>query len=141
VAQDAKNAVSTATGAAKEQLVAATTTTKTVTQPAKTVTEPARTQTVTRTETTTLPGNTTTISSHTTSVKVNPTTTSDKESSGSIPAWGWVLIGVGAVLLVVAIFMIGRSRGARARDAAAASGPSRPPDAGVPPRGPPNDPI
>jgi D-alanyl-D-alanine carboxypeptidase len=141
VAQDAKKAVSTATGAAKEQLAAATitTTTETVTQPAKTVTEPtktvtkpARTQTVTRTETTTVHSNTTTVK--------EPTTTSGNKSSG-IPGWGWALIGAGAVLLVVAIFMIGRSRGAQAREATSATDPSRPPDSAMPPRGPPEDPI
>jgi hypothetical protein len=143
VAQKAENAASTATGAAKEKLVAATTTTttETVTQPAETVTQPARTQTVTRTETTTVPGNTTSIQSNTTSVKVSPTTTSGKQSSGGIPSWGWMLIGAGAALLLVAIFMIGRARGARARDAAGATAPSRPPDSAMPPRGPPEDPI
>ena len=48
------------------------------------------------------------------------------ESSGGIPAWAWVLIGAGAVLLVVAIFMIGRSRGTRARDATDPARPDRP---------------
>ena len=142
VAQDAKNAVSTATGAAKEQLAAATTTTttetvtrpaETVTQPTKTVTKPARTQTVTRTETTTVHSNTTTVK--------EPTTTSGKESSGGIPGWGWALIGAGAVLLVVAIFMIGRSRGARTPEATTTADPNRPPDSAMPPRGPPEDPI
>ena len=137
VAQNAKNAGSTATGAAKEELAAATTTTTT-----ETVTQPAQTQTVTRTETTTVPGNTTSIQSNTTSVQVSPTTTtSGNQSSGGIPSWGWVLIGAGAVLLVVAIFMTGRARGARARDATSATGPSRPPDSAMPPRGPPEDPI
>jgi predicted membrane-bound mannosyltransferase len=143
VAQDAKNAASTATGAAKEKLAAATTTTatatstqpaETVTQPGNTVTQPARTQTITRTETTTVHSNTTT-------VKESPTTTSGKESGGGIPSWGWALIGAGAVLLVVAIFMIGRSRGTRARDATAPPGPSDRPDSAMPPRGPPEDPI
>ena len=138
VAQKAENAASTATGAAKEKLAAATTTTTTSTE---TVTQPARTQTVTRTETTTAPGKTTSIQSHTTSVQVSPTTTSGSQSSGGIPSWGWVLIGAGAVLLVLAIFMIGRSRGARARETAGAADPSRPPDSAMPPRGPPEDPI
>ncbi|HEV7173974.1 MAG TPA: hypothetical protein VGN29_00705 [Solirubrobacteraceae bacterium] len=142
VAQDAKKAVSTATGAAKEQLAAATTTTttetvtqpaETVTQPTKTITKPARTQTVTRTETTTVHSNTTTVK--------EPTTTSGNQSSGGIPAWGWALIGAGAVLLIVAIFMIGRSRGARARETTTAADPSRPSDSAMPPRGPPEDPI
>jgi hypothetical protein len=142
VAQDAKNAVSTATGAAKEQLVAATTTTttetvtqpaETVTQPTKTVTKPARTHTVTRTETTTVHSNTTTVK--------EPTTTSGNQSSGGIPSWAWALIGAGAVLLVVAIFMIGRSRGAQAREAPTTADPSRPPESALPPRGPPEDPI
>jgi cobalamin biosynthesis Mg chelatase CobN len=128
----------------KEKLVAATTTTetRTVTEPARTVTTPARTETVTKTKTTTAPGRTTTVQSNTTTVEIKPTTTtSGKQSSGGIPAWGWVLIGAGAVLLVVAIFMIGRTRGARARDANGARDPSRPPQSAIPPRGPPDDPI
>ncbi|MGZ4180967.1 MAG: hypothetical protein ACXVUL_09850 [Solirubrobacteraceae bacterium] len=144
VAQKAENVASTATGAVKGKLAAATTTTttETVTQPAETVTEPARTRTVTRTETTTVPGKTTSIQSNTTSVQVSPTTaTSGKQSSGGIPSWGWVLIGAGAALLVVAIFMIGRARGAPAREARGEAGPSRPPDSAMPPRGPPEDPI
>jgi hypothetical protein len=124
-------------------LVAATTTTttetvtqpaETVTRPAKTVTQPAQTQTVRSTKTTTVLGNTT-------SVQVSPTTTSPKQSNGGIPSWGWALIGAGAVLLVVAIFMIGRARGARARDTTGPAEPSRPPDSAMPPRGPPEDPI
>ncbi len=130
-------------GQVKEKLVANTTTTKTqtVTEPARTVTAPGRTETVTKTETATAPGRTTTIQSNTTTVKVTPTTASAEESSGGLPAWAWVLIGAGAVLLVVAIFMIGRSRGTRARDATAPPGSTGPPDSAMPPRGPPEDPI
>jgi cytoskeletal protein RodZ len=130
-------------GQVKEKLVADTTTTETqtVTEPARTVTTPARTDTVTKTETTTAPGRTTTIQSNTTTVKVTPTTASAKQSSGDIPAWAWVLIGAGAVLLVVAVFMIGRSRGARARDTAGPTTPTHPSDSAMPPRGPPEDPI
>jgi hypothetical protein len=60
------------------------------------------------------------------------------------------LIGAGAVLLVVAIFMIGRSHGQRHRDTGPggrATEPVRPgPGSGwdqptAPPRGPPEDPI
>jgi hypothetical protein len=128
----------------KEKLVAATTTTetRTVTEPARTVTTPARTETVTKTKTTTAPGRTTTLQSNTTTVEVKPTsTTSGTQSSGGIPGWAWVLIGAGAVLLVVAIFMIGRTRGAQARDADGARDPSRPSDSAMRPGGPPEDPI
>jgi hypothetical protein len=104
---------------------------QTVTRPAKTVTEPAQTQTVTRTETTTI--------QRTSTVQSTPTTAT--KSSGGIPSWGWALIGAGAVLLVVAIFMIGRSRGAQAREAPTTADPSRPPESALPPRGPPEDPI
>ncbi|MGZ4185115.1 MAG: hypothetical protein ACXVUE_18960 [Solirubrobacteraceae bacterium] len=126
----------------KAKLAADTTTTetKTVTEPARTVTTPARTETKTVTE----PGRTTTIESHTTTVAVKPTTsTTGQGSSGGIPSWGWILIGAGAVLLVVAIFMIGRSHGERRRDI----GPARPGPRSdrdqppAPPRGPPQDPI
>jgi hypothetical protein len=129
----------------KATLAADTTTTetKTVTEPARTVTTPARTETKTVTE----PGRTTTIESHTTTVAVKPTTsTTAAGSSGGLPGWAWVLIGAGAVLLVVAIFMIGRSHGERRRD----TGPARPDRPGpgtgwdqppAPPREPPEDPI
>lgn len=137
---------------AKEKLALAadTTTTETVTEPARTVTAPARTETVTKTETKTAPGRTTTIQSNTTTVKVNPTTsTNGGESSGGIPSWAWVLIGAGAVVLVVAIFMLGRTHGARSRDATGAppapGGPydprTGPYDPRTPPSGPPEDPI
>jgi hypothetical protein len=120
------------------KLVADTTTTetRTVTEPARTVTEPARTETRTVTE----PGRTTTIESHTTTVAVKPTTSTSGKSSSGIPGWGWVLIGAGAVLLVVAIFMIGRRHGERGRDPQPypRSVPDQPP---APPRGPPEDPI
>ena len=130
---------------AKEKLALAadTTTTETVTEPVRTVTAPTRTQTVTKTETTTAPGKTTTIQSNTTSVKVNPTTsTNGGGSSGGIPSWAWVLIGAGAVVLVVAIFMLGRTHGARARDATGAPpAPGDPYDPRTPRSGPPEDPI
>jgi hypothetical protein len=123
-----------------------TTETKTVTEPARTVTAPARTETVTNTETKTEPGKTTTIESHTTTVAVKPTSTNGGGSSGGIPGWGWVLIGAGAVLLAVAVFMIGRSHGQRSRDAQPAYPADRAPGSGwdqppTPPRGPPEDPI
>jgi hypothetical protein len=128
------------TQATKKLTLAADTTTtetQTVTEPAKTVTTPARTETVTKTKTTTTPGKTTTIHSATT-VAVKPT--SGGESSGGIPSWAWVLIGAGAVLLAVAIFMLGHTRGQRRRDEGPPprSGSNQPP---APPRGPPEDPI
>jgi hypothetical protein len=51
-----------------------------------------------------------------------------------------VLIGAGAVLLAVAIFMIGRTHGQRRRDVQPSPGSAsyQPP---TPPRGPPEDPI
>ena len=120
------------------KLVADTTTTetKTVTEPSRTVTTPARTETKTITE----PGRTTTIESHTTTVAVKPTTSTSGNSSSGMPAWGWALIGAGVVLLVVAIFMIGRRHGERGRDPQPypRSVTDQPP---APPRGPPEDPI
>jgi hypothetical protein len=134
----------------KEKLVLAadttTTETQTVTEPARTVTAPARTETVTKTETKTEPGKTTTIESHTTTVAVKPTSTNGGGSSGGIPGWGWVLIGAGAVLLAVAVFMIGRSHGQRGRDTGSAYPAGHAPGSDwdqprTPPRGPPEDPI
>src|ERR1700760_1469811 len=120
------------------KLVADTTTTQTRTNtaPARTVTTPARTETKTVTE----PGRTTTIESHTTTVAAKPTTSTSGGSSGDIPSWAWVLIGAGAVALVVAIFMMGRTHGQRRRDAQPSPGyaSDQPPR---PTRGPPQDPI
>lgn len=78
----------------------------------KTVTEPARTDTVTETSTEQSSSNTPSVSHHT-SVQVTPVagTTSEQSSGSGMPAWGWVLIGVGAVLAAVAIFMVGRHSG------------------------------
>ncbi len=79
----------------------------------QTVTEPARTDTVTETSTEQAPSNGATVSHHTASVQVTPVaaTTSGQSSGSGLPAWGWVLIGIGAVLAAVAIFMIGRHSG------------------------------
>lgn len=78
----------------------------------RTITEPARTDTVTETSTAQSPGNTTSITNRTATVQVSPAsdTSSEQSSSGGLPAWGWVLIGVGAVLLGLVMFMLGRHR-------------------------------
>jgi hypothetical protein len=65
-----------------------------------------------------------------------------------VPAWVWVLIGLAAIGVAIAVYMIGRSNGARSeyeaqqRAAAAAGAPTayrrRPGD--VPPRRPPPPP-
>ena len=78
----------------------------------KTITEPARTDTVTETRTAQPPGNTTSITNRTTTVQVSPssTTGSEQSSSSGLPAWGWVLIGLGVVLIALVMFMLGRHR-------------------------------
>lgn len=94
---------------------AATTTSTTV--DTATSTPPPPTTTVNHTVTVSAPP-TTTVSqtTHTSSVTINPTTTTTSTSSGSasgVPWWGWALIGLGAVVLLVGVFAFGRrsSRG------------------------------
>src|SRR6516164_2917989 len=72
----------------------------------RTITEPATTDTVTETRTEQSPGNTT---NRTATVQVTPsdTTSSDSSSSG-LEWWGWALIGLGAVVIGLVMFMVGR---------------------------------
>ena len=75
----------------------------------QTVTEPARTDTVTETRTEQPPGDTTNRT-----VQVTPaTTTTDQSSSSGLPWWGWALIGLGAVVIGLVMFMAGRHRSSR----------------------------
>jgi len=75
----------------------------------KTITEPARTDTVTETSTAQPPGNTTNRT-----VQVTPaTTTTDQSSTSGLPWWGWALIGLGAVVIGLLMFMAGRHRSNR----------------------------
>ena len=92
----------------------------------RTVTEPAKTDTVTETRTAQSPGGSTSITNRTATVQVSPTssTSSEQSNSGGLPAWGWVLIGVGAVVLGLVMFMLGRHR---------SSPPSGPPGTPRPP--------
>lgn len=92
---------------------AQTTTTATDTTPARTetrtVTGPEQTTTVTETSTES-PGNTS-ITNRTATVQVTPvsgTATGDQSDSSGLPAWAWVLIGLGAVLIGLVMFLIGR---------------------------------
>jgi amino acid transporter len=59
------------------------------------------------------PGNTTSITNRTATVQVTPATTESSSSTG-LPAWGWVLIGLGAVLIGLVMFMLGRHRSSAA---------------------------
>jgi cytoskeletal protein RodZ len=110
-----------------------TTTTPTTTE-TRTVTVP--TQTVTRTETVKAAPTTTSVANKTTSVQVTPATTTSttgKSTASQIPWWGWLLIGLGAAGLVVAIFAAGHRRGARGSGGSNVSGgPAPGPSAGPP---------
>ncbi len=79
----------------------------------KTITEPARTDTVTETSTAQPPA-TTSVTNRTATVQVAPTsTTSDQSSSSGLPGWGWALIGLGAVLIGLLMYMAGRHHSTR----------------------------
>ena len=89
----------------------------------KSVTAPTKTQTVTKS----VAGPGASVSVHnSTSVKVQaahgtPTTTDS--SGGGVPWWGWVLIGMAVVGVLVAIFSAGRRRGKAASGVSAPSTP------------------
>jgi amino acid transporter len=69
---------------------------------------------VTETSTAQGPGNTTSITNRTATVQLTPaSTTTEQSSSSGLPAWGWVLIGLGAVLIGLVMFMLGRHRSSR----------------------------
>jgi hypothetical protein len=89
----------------------------------KTLTEPARTDTVTETATATAPADTTNRTLNVTT----PDTTSGESSSGGLEWWGWALIGLGAVVIGLVMFMVGRGR----------SKPPSGPSGAPPPPGPP----
>jgi outer membrane receptor protein involved in Fe transport len=76
----------------------------------KTITEPARTDTVTETSTAQPPGNTT---NRTVQVTPAATSTTDQSSTSGLPWWGWALIGLGAVVIGLVMFMAGRHRSSR----------------------------
>jgi hypothetical protein len=91
----------------------------------KTLTEPARTDTVTETRTESAPANTT-VTNKTVNV-TSPGTTSDQSSSSGLPAWGWALIGLGAVVIGLVMFMVGRGRQRPPSGPAGAPPPPGPP--------------
>jgi hypothetical protein len=79
-----------------------TTTATTTDTTTATVTKPAQTHTVTDTTTASAPARTSI---------TNNVTTANQSSSG-VAWWVWVLIGLGAVLLAIAIYMLGHRQGA-----------------------------
>lgn len=90
--------------------------TETITEPAITVTEPSTAQP---------PATATSIINHTTTVQVAPatTTSSTQSSTGGVPDWGWVLIGLGAVLFGLLMFLLGRHRSGPASGPPTTPGP------------------
>jgi hypothetical protein len=69
------------------------------------------------------------------------TTSATSNSGGGVPWWGWVLIALGAVLLVLVIVLLRRGRGSTDGDDAAPTGaaPARVPPATAPAAVPPAD--
>lgn len=98
---------------------AASTTAATTTAPAaastatRTVTAPSRTDTVTETTTASAPEATTSGTNRTATVQLTPATATTEDQSGSsrLPGWGWALIGLGAVLIGLVMFLLGRRGG------------------------------
>jgi cytoskeletal protein RodZ len=80
----------------------------------RTLTQPAQTKTVTQTSTASAPAQTTSISNRTTNVHATNVThppSSEAESSGGLPWWGWLLIALGAAVVAISMFRLGRRRG------------------------------
>src|ERR1700733_10315850 len=125
--------VAWAVPAAAQTTTDSTTTTTETTTVSTTVTAPPKTTTETSTTTVTGPGQTTTIKNNTTSVVTGTTTPTTSHSSNYLAWWVWVLIGLGAVGVAVAVYQLGRGSGEKA----AASRYQAPP--GQRPRGGPGD--
>jgi hypothetical protein len=118
---------------------AATTTTTTTTPSTETVTSTqtvtstttttatSPTQTTTVTETKTAPGPTTSISNQTTTVTTAPAPQPANNSSGDVPTWAWVVMGVMALAIVGLIALVVRERDLRtiAERRISDQGPSR----------------
>jgi hypothetical protein len=86
-----------------------TTPTRTVTR-SETVTQPPRTVTETHTIT---ERHTTSVTNNTTKVQPATTPTSGKSGGGGLEWWGWVLIALGALAAALAMFLLGRQKGAK----------------------------
>jgi hypothetical protein len=68
---------------------------------------------VTETTTASAPEATTSVTNRTATVQVTPATAATEDQSGSsgLPGWGWALIGLGAVLIGLVMFLLGRRGG------------------------------
>ncbi len=113
VSSVAKQVSTAVSGGSKTETVTKSTSAPTVT---KSVSAPTVTKSVSA------PGGTTSIG-NTTSVSVNaPTTTATNESSGGLPWWAWLLIGLAIAGVVALIYAAGRRRGKDKRVPPAATG-------------------
>jgi hypothetical protein len=149
----ASSAVSSAAQSASSAISSAAAKVKSTTATTKTATTRTATTTTTKSASakpSTQPGATISVtSSGTVNVQAKPTKPASTESgNGGLPWWGWVLIGMAIVAVIVAIFAAGRRRGetARARQEAAGAGratsdryppDTEPPGADPPPGGSP----
>ena len=125
----ALGASATGTSTAAGTTAATTTAPATTSTATRTVTAPSRTDTVTETTTASTPGATTSVTNRTATVQVTPATATTEDQSGSsgLPAWGWALIGLGAVLIGLVMFLLGRRGG---RPPSGPTGAPRPPTPG-----------
>jgi hypothetical protein len=133
--EPAADTTATRTTATSSKSGSATPSTRTKTL---TKTAPAKT----RTETKSVAGPTASISVHNSksvkagAVKGTPTTTDS--SGGGLPWWAWVLIGMGVVGALVAVFTAGRHRGKTTSSASESAAPETPPPSTPGPPPPPD---
>ena len=101
---------STTTTPSTETVTSTQTVTSTTTT---TATAPAQTTTLTETKTAAAPAPTTSITNHTTTVQTAPTTQTANNSSGTVPTWAWVVMGLGALAILALIGLLVRERDLR----------------------------
>jgi cobalamin biosynthesis Mg chelatase CobN len=106
VTSAASSASKQASGAATSAAAGAKSATRTATVTATSTAQPSATKTVTQPGATVSKNNSISITAHGTQ-----TTPAKSDSGGGLPWWGWVLIALAAIAVLVAVFSAGRRRG------------------------------